>query len=197
MSARSESGFTLVEALVSLFVFSIIAAGCVAVLMQSVESQKRASAAQAALAELQSARSLLSGDLLQITPRQVRRADDGRSASFAGGAGGMGFVRVLAEPDAAQGAAVSLTYVEYVVQEGQLVRRSRAALDPAAETDGAIERVVFESIEDARFEFFDGAQWREAWAARGSAGMPRAVAFEAVLPRYGRVRIETLTGLSP
>ena len=41
-----EAGFTLVEALVSLFVFALVAGGCVAMLGQTVEAQGRVGDAQ-------------------------------------------------------------------------------------------------------------------------------------------------------
>ncbi|HRO03442.1 MAG TPA: prepilin-type N-terminal cleavage/methylation domain-containing protein, partial [Terricaulis sp.] len=64
--AANDSGFTLVEALVSLLVFSLIASGCVAMLMQSVESQRRLGAAHETLRELQTTRALLANDLAQL-----------------------------------------------------------------------------------------------------------------------------------
>lgn len=199
MSARAESeaGFTLVEALVSLFVFGLIAAGSVAMLVQSAQSQRSVSEAQAALAELQTTRALLAADMLQLAPRQAHDADGRARPSFVGGddAVALGFTRAMAEPDEAGASVTSLVYVEYLVRDGALVRRTRQALDATAATTSS-ERVMIAHADAIAFEFFDGAQWRQQWRASGSVSAPpRAVALVADLPRYGRVRVQALVGL--
>jgi general secretion pathway protein J len=193
-SVHGESGFTLVEALVSLFVFSLIAVGCTVLLMQGVESQRRVAAAQAALRELQTARSLLANDMLQLAPRRVRQAEGGHTPVFAGAEGGVAFVRAAAEPSP-QGARTSLAYVIYAIEDGRVVRRSRTLLDEAQPERGEMaERVVFADAADARFEFFDGAEWRAEWRAATAGAAPRAVALALRTPRYGVIRIEAATG---
>ncbi len=192
--APRNGGFTLVEALVSLFVFSLLASGCVAMLMQSVASQRRVDQAHLALRELQTARALLASDLAQVVPRDVRERE-GRRPRFIGGDADMalGFVRASAEPDGAGGAVSMLTLVEYRVVDDRVVRATRAELD----TPGAMnERVILSGLAMARFEFFDGAQWRQQWITSASSGAPpRAVALVVETPRYGEVRIEALVGL--
>lgn len=198
MSRRgaADAGFTLVEAMVSLFVFSLIALGCVAMLSQSVASQQRVAAAHEALRELQTARALLSADLAQVTLRTTRDAQGARRPSFIGGdeAIGLAFVRAAAEPHPERGADTDLLYVEYVIDgEGRVLRRSRSALDPAPDAP-VNERVVFAQAQSARFVFNDGAQWVEQWSAQGGRP-PRAVALIAATPRYGEIRLEALVGL--
>ncbi|MDX2236448.1 MAG: type II secretion system minor pseudopilin GspJ [Hyphomonadaceae bacterium] len=195
--ARREAGFTLVEALVSLFVFSLVAAGCTALLMQSVASQSRVAEAHEALRALQTARALLAGDAAHIVARAVRDPDGARRPVFVGGDADapLAFVRVIGEPDAAGGATTSLAYVEYVFRDGDVIRRSRTLLDPAAD-DAAVERVVLRGVTNPRFAFFDGAQWRDAWAGTTTALQPpRAIALIATLPRYGEVRMDVYVGL--
>jgi general secretion pathway protein J len=189
---HSDAGFTLVEALVSLFVFGLIASGCVMLLMQGVESQRRVSEAHAALRELQTARALLSSDLAQLAARKMRMPDNAYAPAFLGGGeAGLAFVRASAEADPERAALTALTHVAYVVDGDRLVRRSRRDLDPLA-GGAATDRIVFAHAEDVRFEFFDGAQWRTNW---GEGAPPRAVALLAKIPRYGEVRIEAATGL--
>jgi general secretion pathway protein J len=194
MTARvhPEAGFTLVEALVSLFVFGLIASGCVLLLMQGVESQRRVSEAHAALRELQTARALLSSDLAQLASRKMRMPDNAYAPAFLGGGeASLAFVRASAEADAERAAITALTHVAYVVDGDRLIRRSRRDLDPLAGGAGT-DRIVFAHAEDASFEFFDGARWRTNW---GEGAAPRAVALLAKVPRYGEVRIEAATGL--
>ena len=199
MSARPprDAGFTLVEALVSLFVFSLIASGCVLMLMQSVDTQRRVGDAHQALRELQTVRALLAADMAQLVLRDIREADGQRRPAFIGGDANapLTFVRAAAEPDGEGAAITSLALVEYRIADGQLIRASRAELDVAGATPMS-ERVVLSNAANPRFEFFDGAQWGEQWlVAPGGGAAPRAVALIVELPRYGEVRVEAIVGL--
>ena len=190
MSKVCDAGFTLVEALVSLFVFGLVASGAVVMLAQGVATQGRVSEAQAALRDIQSARALLSADLLQYAPREVSEAEGVRPRMIGGDADlPLAFVRAAGE-----GAETRLMIVEYVFRDGAVVRRSRALDANPAPTMS--ERVVVAAAGAPRMEFFDGVVWRPQWIV-GSQGAapPRAVALIFTSPRYGDVRIEALVGL--
>ena len=192
-ASSCDAGFTLVEALVSLFVFSIIASGCVAMLMQSVSSQQQVGQTHDGLREIQTARAILSADLLQVAPRQRRSADGAQAPVFLGtGGAGLAFVRAVAEPDATRAVVGRLNAVTYVVEKDRVIRRSSDLLDPMdVETSG--DRILLRDAKDARFEFFDGRTWRADWRADvASSPLPRAVALVATVPRYGAVRIQAL-----
>jgi len=195
-AAGREAGFTLVEALVSLFVFALVAGGCVAMLGQTVQAQGRIGDAQEELRVVQSARALLVADMTQLTPRIIR--NDGDQGRVFIGVGGVQpdirFVRAAGESGADDQLSTSLVAVEYTLDaEGRLVRRTRNVLDPGAEPD-VRERTLLTGAQDVRFEFHDGSGWREDWSSAGLL-IPRAVAIVATLPRYGRVRLQALTGL--
>lgn len=193
----ATAGFTLVEALVSLFVFSLIAAGSVMVLVQSVRSQDSVRAVDAALRDIQLTQSLLASDAAQMAPRAVRLPDNSRSPRFTGGleTTAMAFVRAAGAVDPRSGASTQVVYVEYVVRGDTLVRRTRAALDPTA--DAVIEeRTLLRGVANARMAFFDGAVWLPVWTPAQTGAPPRAIAFEADLATYGRVRIAALAGVS-
>ncbi|MBY0562959.1 MAG: type II secretion system minor pseudopilin GspJ [Hyphomonadaceae bacterium] len=201
MSARraaDDAGFTLIEAMISLFVFSLIAAGSVLMLTQSVNTQARVAEAQAALRDVQTARAVLSADLAQYVGREIREANGRVRPRLIGGDADapLAFVRAAAEPDGERGAITSLALVEYVFVDGSLIRRSRTRLDGAA-IEETTESVVIADAGEARFEFYDGAAWRQQWlvGAQGSAP-PRAVALIFASRRYGEVRIEAMVGLS-
>jgi general secretion pathway protein J len=174
-----------------------VAAGCTALLMQSVASQGRVAEAHEALREMQTARALLAGDAAHIVARSVREADGTRRPALVGGDARtpLAFVRVTAEPDGAGGAATGLAYVEYAFRDGAVIRRSRTLLDPASDAP-ASERVVLSGAQNPHFAFFDGAEWRDAWASTATTVQPpRAIALIATLPRYGEVRMDVYVGL--
>lgn len=193
----NEAGFTLVEALVSLFVFSLIAAGSVLMLTQSVDTQRRVSAAEVSLREVQNARALLAADLSQYVGREVREPDRQGRPRFIGGDADtpLAFVRAAGEPDPDRGATTRLALVEYDFEEGAIVRRTRTVLDRLDDAEMA-ERIIVTDAGEARFEFFDGVTWRRQWLAGGAGSAPpRAVALVFTSGRYGEVRIEALVGV--
>jgi len=194
---RADAGFTLVEALVSLFVFSLVAAGAVTLLAQTIRSHEQSASAHHDLRELQSVRALLFADLAQYVERPVRETDNRLRPQFVGGdvATQLSFVRALGEPGEAGLPRTSLALVEYAFENRALVRRTRVLLDPAQVEGEIVERIVIADAGEPRFEFFDGEIWRAAWIARApGAAPPRAVALVFQSPRYGEVRIEALVG---
>lgn len=198
MNARApnDAGFTLVEALVSLFIFAMVAGGGVLLLSQTLLAQADVEEAQEGLRELQSARALLVSDLAQITPRVTR--DSGRPPFAFHAVGGalpeMSFVRAQGEPGSDDQISTSLVVVSYSLdEEGRLVRSTRAAIDPGSNAVTR-DRAVLASAADVSFAFHDGLGWRADWPPSLYA-IPRAVAIDVTLPRYGKVRLQALTGL--
>ncbi len=195
-AAPSDAGFTLVEALVSLFIFALVAGGGVLLLSQTLYAQADVEEAQDSLRELQSARALLAADLAQIAPRVTR--DPGRPPFAFHAVGGvrptMSFVRAQGEPGSEDQISTSLTVVSYSLDEtGSFVRSTRAAIDPGPNAVTR-DRTVLSSAGDVAFGFHDGLGWRQDWPTSMSM-VPQAVAIEVTLPRYGRVRLQALTGL--
>jgi general secretion pathway protein J len=189
---QTSAGFTLVEALVSLLVFSLIAAGSAALLIQASRAQARVSQAHEALRGLQMTRAALNADLAQMAPRNPRAMDGGPAPRFIGGDAdvALGFVRAAATRQGEVSNALAL--VQYVIEGDRLIRRSSPDLQSPI-VAGPADQVLLQDAGDLRFEFFDGGTWRPQWISGGGAGMPRAVALVAETQRYGEVRIEILT----
>lgn len=197
MSAPSprEAGFTLVEALVSLMIFALVAGGGVLMLSQTLQAQVDVEAAQEELRSIQSTRALLASDFAQITPRAVR--ETGRPPFIFQGVGGtrpaMAFVRAAGKPGAADQVTTQLVVIEYrIAEDGSLVRLTRDAIDPGpAATERT--RIVVAAPGETQFEFNDGSGWRNDWPS--TSAIPSAVAITLTLPRYGKVRLQALSGL--
>lgn len=195
-AAHSEAGFTLVEAMVSLFIFALVAGGAVLLLSQTLQAQGRVESAQEELRALQSARSLLVSDLAQIAPRIVREENQLPAVFRASGGArpSMSFVRAAGEPGSPDQITTSLVAVAYFLDEqGRLIRETRDAIDPGASAKSR-QRMLIAAPGETTFEFNDGTGWRNDWSA-SAYGIPRAVAITVKLPRYGTVRLQALTGL--
>lgn len=186
-------GFTLVELMVSLAVFGLIAAAGVAVLGMSVDNRVAVAAFSDRTAGLQQSRALMKADLAQAADRRVRGAD-GRPEpqAFGGGQGGVLLVltrRGWSNPEEAPRA--SLQRVEYRVIDGRLERRVRTALD-GAQTGSP--QILQRGVRNARVTFIDRGMESPAWIARPDRALPDAVRLELVLDDYGEVSQLFLVG---
>jgi general secretion pathway protein J len=192
-------GFTLVEMLVALLAFSMLAAAAVSILNASLRNKEAFDAAAASMQEIQLARAIVKADLAQMAPRAVRGAYGGRAHT--------GFVRdnsgdkavllsfVRRGWDNPQGAEArsSLQYVEYVLEQGSLVRRSRPYLDPTPDTP-MFSRVLFTRVGAAKVSFLSGNVWTEQWRpVTSSADLPKALALDVSLEGFGNLHQAFLT----
>ena len=172
-----QKGFTLVELLVSLFIFGMLSAAGVALLSFSVRAQEAADARLGDLADFRRAGALLTGDLAQAAPRLARDGAGRARPAFHGTGGEQGgvalaFVRRGWE-NLDETPRASLQRVEYSFADGRLERRVYPRLDGAAPLPAT---VVVEGVRRIRLRYRDveGA-WRERWDPTNPAQLPRAV----------------------
>jgi general secretion pathway protein J len=185
MKTGATKGFTLVEMLVALLVFGLLAAAGVAVMRSTVQSQAAVRARTESIGELQRLRAILKADLSQAALRRTRGPTGERDLlTFAGGAADgrlIGLVRRGWEnPDGAPRA--SMQYVEYRLVEGRLERRVRPALDGAALQDA---QVLAEGVAAAEVGFYGREQWRPSWDIPDA--LPEAVRLDLSLEGLGQV----------
>ncbi|MGB3873586.1 MAG: type II secretion system minor pseudopilin GspJ [Stenotrophomonas sp.] len=190
MPAPRARGFTLVEVMIALLVFAMLAAAGVGILAWTAGQHDVVRARLDRLGQLQRAHGLLKADLAQVAPRRVRRADGGAErAVFVASPPGdtrqplFAFVRRGHEnPDAEPRA--SLQYVEYRVLEDRLERSARPMLDgTAADTP----RVLLDGVESVRAHYYERGAWSDGWGG-GTETLPRAVMLELRLRDFGQVR---------
>jgi general secretion pathway protein J len=188
-----RNGFTLVETLVALFVFGLLAAASVVVLGGSADAQLRLREVTGELGDLQRLRAALRADLAQAAIRLPRGEAGERLPAFDTGDGNgrlFAFVRRGWEnPDAAPRA--SLQHVEYRLDGGDLVRLSRRMVDGAAYAEPA---VLARGIEAAVIAYRDSeGVWRDSWDPVRSDAIPAAVQIDLTTRRFGTVRQLFLT----
>lgn len=172
-----EGGFTLVELLVSLFIFGMLSAAGVALLSFSVRAQEAADARLSDLADFRRAGALLAGDLAQATPRLARDTAGNARPAFQGGGGDQGgvvlaFVRRGWE-NLDDTPRASLQRVEYLLADGRLQRRVYPRLDGAAALPAT---TVTEGVRRVRLRYRDDeGNWRERWDPTKATELPSAV----------------------
>ena len=172
-----ESGFTLAELLVSLFIFGLLSAAGVSLLTFSVRAQAAAEERLGHVAALRRTGALLAADLAQAAPRVSRDETGVARPAFTGGTGeesgpALAFIRRGWE-NVDDSPRPTLQKVEYRLVEGRLERRSYALVDGAAPM---VDIALLEGVRRMRLRYRSKrGEWRGRWDPTQPAELPRAV----------------------
>jgi len=128
----NEGGFTLVEVLISLFIFALISAGTLAAMFQTFAAKDRLDVASAELSDIAAFRAILRSDINAMDLRPMR---DGVGRSNPAGA--------------ARGQSER---VRYIFRDGQFIRETLRHENPAQREDWT-GRVLLENLEDIEVVF--------------------------------------------
>jgi len=204
MSAR-QAGFTLIEILMALAVFALLAAAGIALMRTGLDSRAAVAHSTDRVAQLQRARAILRSDFAQLRLRAGRNEGGlRRDWKFLGNARPtsgeplLAFTRggwtnpAMAEPRS------ELAYVELRLEEERLVRRLLLRPDPTRATPAG-EEILFDGVKRLRVSYFLRGAWRDEWRvpAAESGTLPEAVAIELDLTGIGRVHQVFLTQEAP
>jgi len=177
-----DAGFTLVELMVALLIFGLLAGGGVALLSFSVRAQAAGGAKLDDLAALNRTASVLAADCAQAVPRATRDGGGTLLPAFTGesGSGAVPMLRLVragwSDLDAAP--RPGLQKVEYRVENGALLRLAYPELDGAAPLPAA---VLLPHVRAATLRYRYAGAWSDRWD--GAGGVPLPQAAELVLVR--------------
>lgn len=184
-------GFSLIEMLVALTIFALLASAGVAVMGYAVQTRTALGERSVALGQFERARALMRADMAQAALRPVREADGRLRQQVMRGGEGTLLLAVtrhgLENPDAESRASVQ--HVEYHLVDGRLERRARAHLDGASDLPA---RVLVEDLSEVEVRFLAGTEWIEQWPVAGR--LPQAVRLRATWPGLGPVEQIFLVG---
>ncbi len=196
----NSRGFTLVEMLVAMAVFSLLAAAASGLLGVSLRNAETFARADGATRELQIARTIMRADFSQIARRPVRDAYGAPLPTvFAGGPAPadkpiLTFVRHGWDNPGGIDGRASLQYVEYAVVDGALVRASRPYLDPTPDTP-VTTATLLSDVGRAGVSFLSRGQWSDRWIATSvQAALPEAIALDVTLRADSQIRQAFLVG---
>lgn len=182
----TELGFTLVEMIVALLIFAILAGAGVTLLRASVNTQEAVGDALADLGAAARLRALLSNDLAQAVVRPI----DGAPTGFAGTASELRLVRTFEPAERVSGSS-GLQAIRWQLQGGNLVRQSTTPSGTPRGPAAILARDV--TGFSIRYRAADGG-WRSLWAPLATeAPLPRAV--ELRLQRRGEAETSLLVAL--
>ncbi len=193
--AGERSGFTLVEALVALMLFGLIAAAGTTVLSVSIDNRFAVRAVTDRTAGLQRTRSLLKADLGQATSRRTRdRNGEPHALALSGATAPGGPVLVVTRAgwsNAGRADRSSLQRVEYSLVEGRLERRASPFLDGSR--PGPPQQLLT-GVTDMSVTFLQDGRESLTPVPGPSGSGPDAVRLDFTLRGYGRVSQLFLVG---
>ncbi len=178
-----SGAFTLLELLVALSVFSLVAAMAYAGLARVVEARRALAIEQERLARVLFALGLIERDLRAALPRSARDAAGATRPALVGGSAGIEWTRAL--PRAGGGAAVGR--VRYRRDGSRLLIEWYTVADRAPGSP-AYEEILLEGVSRMELRFLDReGRWRRDWPA-GEAPLPRAVEVVLGIDGLGELR---------
>jgi general secretion pathway protein J len=172
-----QYGFTLLELLVAMAVFSTLAAVAYAGLGAVSDQQRTLTARADAFARVQRTLRLVERDVRFANNRGIRDALGSPQPAFLGGGqhDGIEFTRSLQYDDQGPG----LVRVAYRFSGGALVRERWPVLDRMPQHEPQA-MVMFESVARVQWRLLDEGQWRNTWPV-GQTRQDEAVSLPAAV----------------
>lgn len=169
MTRSSEQGFTLVEVIIALFIFGLLAAAGVSLLSFAVKAQAASAGALEETSDERRLSAILIADLGQAVPRVSRDASGRPRPAFQANQGAlvMAYVRGGGTPQ----------HVELRLEEGRLERIAAPFIDGAAPSTPL---VLATGIDRAQLRFRAKGDWQDRWDSEKTDSLPRAVELTLV-----------------
>lgn len=173
----SAKGFTLIEVMVAISIFAVLAAGVYRVLSAMVDTQNKVVTHSDALRDLQRSLWLISMDMNQLVMRDVRKPNDNRSPALI--ADDRDYLLLFTRQGLRNpllSARSDLERVAYSIgpdpdrqnkkidkKARHLLRHSWAVLDQRDNAEETVQ-VLFRDVDDVKLEFLnEKGDWKEDW----------------------------------
>ena len=150
-----EGGFTLVEVLIALFIFSLISVGSVSALSSAINGKAQIEAKLDAMTDIQLSRSLMQADFDAVIVRSTRDSF-GMIEPYVmrGGVDTLiSFTRTGRPNPGGLERRGDLQRVSYLFENGQFIRRVLSHENPGQNT-GVTDRVLLTALDDVEVMFF-------------------------------------------
>lgn len=184
---RHQNGFTLLEVMIAISIFSFLAVGSYQLLNSEINAQERLSAHSAKLYNWQRSMRLIMSDFQQAIPRPIRAEYGDKESAMLGLGDSVSFTRSgWANPF--QHKRSTQQRVQYELSSDDdgnryLVRRYFQVLDRGQDSEPR-EQVIMRDIEEIRFRYRDKTgKWFDKWPPTSSVSetkdkdLPVAIEF--------------------
>lgn len=189
---QANSGFTLIEVMIALFIFALLSTAALALLSISVDSDNAAREKSGEISKLRRFSTIFRQDMAHALQRPSRDARGNPLPAFHTNdevlAGLVrGGVQILGEGDANGGSDVQRIAYRFI--DGRFSRFAYTYIDGS---DAGRETVIFDDVETVRVRYrLSSGQWQEEWLVENSLDQPLAI--ELVIAREGEPGIRIVT----
>lgn len=187
-----QKGFTLIEILIALGIFALLAVMTASALRQSYLNQTAVAKQAKALHDIQLTFSRLTQDITQITNRPIRADNAHLFPAFIGQPTYIEFTKGGENIFSENSKQSYLVRVAYLCRDNKLTKRSFHQLDPLSR-EHFDDEVILEHLTTCRFSFFNSALqsfplWRGALLVNDQASvepLPKAIQVNLTLADFG------------
>lgn len=186
---QHERGFTLMEILIALFIFTILSFMLMSALRTVINLQSRTEEKALRLRDLQMTLLLMSRDIEQAINRPVLNADGKEEAAFAGDKINFQFTHTgFANPLGASRHS-SLQRTIYAWEGNAILRQTFPVLDQSPETKADVRHLLTD-VTDAHFQYLDHHQhFVDKWPINNGEDqpLPRGIRISLTLAKWGKI----------
>ncbi len=187
---KKIGGFTLLEILIALFVFTIISVIITSALHTVLNSQTRTEQSAARLSHLQMALLIMSRDLEQTIERPITNNLNQQEAALLGKANALTLTHAGLGNPLGQVQRSTLQRTRYRIENETLIREAWPVLDQVSNTKPS-QRELLHSVTQLRFQYLDkDNHFLDQWPPEGNqstSGLPRAIQVTLILKNWGKI----------
>ncbi|RUR19758.1 type II secretion system protein GspJ [Legionella sp. km535] len=192
---KRNRGFTLIEILIALTVFAILASITSSVLYYSFNARTRVNEQADRLNSLQLAISIIQQDTTQTIERPIRGNEMRLFPGFVGQERYLELTRDgVANPKSSEKRS-TLKRIALVCEDDKLIRRTWSSLDPV-NRNMHLDKVLVNNLNDCYFNYLNQnlqvlSEWREQALAQNQRKepLPKAIQINLVLNDWGKLNL--------
>jgi general secretion pathway protein J len=184
-----HAGFTLLELLIAMAVFSIMATMAYGGMNSVLTTRDATDQAAQELGSLQQAFLFMQQDLFQVVGRSVRDELGDPEPSLEGGLDSETLLRLTRSDLSGVGRYPVLRRISYRISDGRLQRVSEQVLDRFPDSSKTVMELISD-VENIQVRFL-GDEWLDSWPPAGVKdldALPRAVEITLETGRWGEIR---------
>ncbi|MCW8910027.1 MAG: type II secretion system minor pseudopilin GspJ [Gammaproteobacteria bacterium] len=194
MNKKHHQGFTLVEVLIAMAVFAILAVLAYGGLEQVIKNKEKTAESLHRLKDLQMTMTKINRDLTQLSSRHGRDEQGDMLTSLSAGQGNELLIQLTRNGwrNPARINRGNLQRVAYRLDEDKLIRTTWPYVDRALDNQ-SVETILIDNIKNASLRFLDDKnEWHTSWPAlnatsSGDTALPVAIEFTLEMEDWGNI----------
>ena len=188
-SNSTANGFTLIEIMLALLIFAIIAVITSSVMITVFNTRDAVNQQMQRLAQLQLTVILLQRDFTQAVLRSTLDNQGSRQPGFVGDAKQVSFISMGYHNPEAREQQSQLQKVEYILKDGNFIRRTWQQLDQAPQSQ-ASDRILLSRVNSIELNYLSQEQQvLPFWNSQAHSHLPKAIILSLKLPDWGALTL--------